>query len=384
MRFIHTADWHLGRLFHGLHLTDDQAHFLDQLVSLMRDTKPDALIVAGDIYDRAVPPPEAVRVLDEFLREVALDLDVPIVMIAGNHDSADRLAFGSELLRHRGVHLFGPPSDPCGRVSFGDDHGEVDVYCLPYADPPRVRECLRDDTLLTHDDAMRASVERIRAARPEGRRSILVGHAFVGGGEGSDSERPLAIGGAELVSVDSLEGFDYVALGHLHRAQQMGGGRVRYSGSPLKYSFSEADHRKCVHVVEMDAAGRCVVEDVPLTARRDVRRVSGRFEDLLSDPARFGPREDYLMIELEDEGTVIDAVGRLREHYPHLLHIAPKDRQQAVGSAVPRGDHRRTSDDEVFSRFFLDVTGVEITAPQRQRFVDAVDRMAAEEREVNA
>jgi DNA repair protein SbcD/Mre11 len=384
MRFIHTADWHLGRLFHGFHLTEDQAHFLEQLVRVMRDARPDALIVAGDIYDRAVPPPEAVRLLNEFLREAALDVGVPVIMIAGNHDSADRLAFGSSLFSQRGVHLFGPPSHPCGEVILHDGFGPVHVYCLPYADPPQMRECFGETSLSTHDEAMRASVERVRSRHPSGRRSILVGHAYVAGGEGCESERPLAIGGADQVNVDAFAGIDYVALGHLHRPQGLAGGRVRYSGSPLKYSFSEVDHRKCIHLVEMDGEGNCTVEDVPVSPRHDVRRVRGTLAGLLSNPERVGTPTDYLMIELEDDGPVLDAAGRLRERFPNVMHIVPKEREQSATRAAGRIDLRRSTDAELFSRFFIDVTGVELTPPQRQRFVTIADALNVEEREVEA
>jgi DNA repair protein SbcD/Mre11 len=385
MRFVHTADWHLGRLFHGQHLTDDQHHVLQQLLQVMRERRPELLIVAGDVYDRAVPPPEAVRLLSEFLREVSLDLRIPVVMVAGNHDSAERLSFGAELFRHQGVHVFGHPSDPCGSLTLSDGHGYVHVYGVPYSEPAQVRQALGDSALTTHQDAMRACVERIRATHPRGQRSVLVGHAFVVGGEGCDSERPLSVGGADQIEARLFEDFDYVALGHLHRPQKLGGGRVRYSGSLLKYSFSEADHRKCVHVVEMDGAGNCTVEDVPLTPRRDVRRVSGRFDELLARPERAGDPNDYLMIELEDEGAILDAAGRLRERFPNVLHIVPKTRQ--FGSAPaggPRLDHRRTEDGALFSRFVVDVTGSEITPPQQERFVRVLKLVRDEEREVEA
>lgn len=375
MRFIHTADWHLGRLLHGLHLTEDQSHVLDQLLALVRDTKPDALIVAGDIYDRAVPPPDAVGLLDHVLSEVVLGAGVPVVLIAGNHDSPERLGFASRILTDRGLHVFGAPAHPCGRVAFRDAHGPVHVYGLPYADPPAVRECLGEAGLATHQDAADALVRRVRAAHPAGERSVLVGHAFVAGGEGSESERQLSVGGADHVDAATFAGFDYVALGHLHRPQAMAGGRVRYSGSLLKYSFSEAAHTKGVHVVEMGADGVCRVEDVPLAPRRDLRRLRGCFDDLLGAPR--GNPDDYLLIELEDEGPVLDAVSRLRDVYPNLLHLDRLALTRGADAPRARPDHRTLGDQELFARFFLDVTEVEITRPQRDAFTGVLERIHA-------
>lgn len=382
VRFIHTADWHLGRLFHARHLTEDQAHVLEQLIGVIRDVRPDALIVAGDIYDRAVPPPDAVRLLGHFLREVALGLRVPVIMIAGNHDSPDRLGFGAELLRLQNVHIFGLPTDPCGRVTLDDGHGPVHVYCLPYAEPPLVRACLGEADLTSHEHAVRASVGRIRAAHHPGQRSILVGHAFVVGGEESrDSERPLSIGGADQVDAGCFEGFDYVALGHLHRPQRLADGRIRYSGSLLKYSFSEADHRKGVHLVEMNGAGRCHVEDIPLTPQRDVRRVRGRFEDLVSNPGAYGSAQDYLLVELEDEGLILDAMGRLRERFPNVMHIERLNLGTSGPTNGARPNHRGARTEDLFSRFFLDMTGVEITRPQKEAFTTVLEQMEREGRE---
>jgi exonuclease SbcD len=375
VRFIHTADWHLGRLLHGLHLTEDQSHVLDQLIALVREAKPHALIVAGDIYDRAVPPPEAVELLDHVLSEVVLGAGVPVILIAGNHDSPERLGFASRILTSRGLHVFGVPADPCGHVALRDEHGPVHVYALPYADPPRVRECLREEGLATHQDATTASVRRIRGVHPAGERSVLVGHAFVAGGEGSESEREISVGGADRVDATTFNGFEYVALGHLHRPQSMAEGRVRYSGSLLKYSFSEAGHTKGVHLVEMGADRACRLEDVPLTPRRDVRRIRGRFEELLGTPR--GNRDDYVLVELEDEGPVLDAVARLRAVYPNLLHLERLALARGADAPHARPDHRGVDDQELFARFFLDMTEVEITQPQRTAFTGVLERMHA-------
>src|SRR4051794_34974326 len=282
LRFLHTADWHLGRLFHGVHLTDDQRHVLGQFVDLARDTKPDVILIAGDIYDRAVPPPEAVELLDEVLSRLVIDLKVPVVLIAGNHDSPGRLHFGSRLLAGRRLYVTGTlPRSPqsCEPLVLCDDHGPVHFYAVPYAEPATVRSCLGCDELPDHDAAMRALLTQIRSTHPPAARAVLVAHAFVAGGTGCESERPLSVGGAGTVAPDAFAGFHYAALGPLHRPQSLNGGSLRYSGSLLKYSFDETAGGKSVELVEMAADGSCRCETFPLTARRDVRRIEGLLED---------------------------------------------------------------------------------------------------------
>src|SRR3954464_6712037 len=255
MRFLHTADWHLGRLFHGVHLTDDQRHVLNQVVEIARDSRPDVVLVAGDIYDRAVPPPEAVELLDEILSRLVIELKLPVVLIAGNHDSPGRLHFGSRLLAERRLYVTGHLPARCEALVLEDAHGPVSFYAIPYAEPSTVRQCLECPEVTDHNAAMAAILARVRENCPVSPRSVIVAHAFVAGGQECESERPLSVGGAGTVDVSCFAGFDYVALGHLHRPQKIHcpGGLVQYSGSLLKYSFDEADHSKSVTLVEMDA-----------------------------------------------------------------------------------------------------------------------------------
>jgi exonuclease SbcD len=256
------------------------------------------------------------------------------------------------------------------------------VYAVPYAEPSSVRAALDEDGVDSHQTAMDACVARIRAAHPASERSVLVGHTFVTGGAESKSERPLAVGGVASVNAASFEEFSYVALGHLHRPQALGGSRVRYSGSILKYSFDEASHCKGVHMVEMGADGAVVVEEIPLVPRHDVREVRGLLADLLRDPV--GPVDDYLAFVLDDAGPIVDATGQLRAVYPNVL-----DQRRAVSQAPQRaprsgGDYRTVREEEVFPRFFVDVTDVEISMPQLGAFTRTLERMRTEEREVVA
>ncbi len=384
MRFIHTADWHLGRLFHGVHLTNDQAHVLDQLVDLIRGEKAAAVLISGDIYDRAIPPPEAVKLLDDTLSRIVKGLNVPVILIAGNHDSPHRLGFGSRLLATEGLHIFGALSTEVAPVILHDGAGPVRIYSTPYAEPPTVREHLADDAIQDHDEAMRALVARVREVHPPGDRSILIAHAFVAGSEESESERPLSIGGASTVDAAHFQDFNYVALGHLHRPQTAGGDFIHYSGSLLKYSFSEANHTKSVNLVEMDAQGHCRVERISLTPRRDVRRIEGYLSDILKGPKSGEHREDYLLVTLQDTGAILDPMGTLRDVFPNVLHIERPPLMTDGQVQGSRADHRKMNEAELFSQFFSQVTGEDLTDEQSTALADVVDAMRRRQREATA
>lgn len=382
MRILHTADWHLGRIFHNIHLTDDQAHVLDQLVALAREARPDAVVIAGDVYDRAVPPPEAVRLLDEVLARLALDCKVPVMMIAGNHDSPERLGFGERVLARQGLHVAGTVAADAAPVALADGHGPVYFCLLPYAEPALVRERLGTDAA-SHEQALAAQAARAAARVPAGARKVAVAHAFVTGGVGSESERPLAVGGVPMVSGAVFAGFDYVALGHLHQAQRMGGEHVRYAGSPLKYSFAEADHRKAVALVELDGTGKVSVEEISLTPRRDVRCVEGYLADVLAAGEKDSGAGDYIAVTLRDSGAIFDALGKLRAVYPNVLHVGRAE-LAATTLTAGRGDHRRQSEAELFAAFFLQATGQPLSAAETAAAARLLDEFNRREREVGA
>lgn len=356
MRFLHTADWHLGRVYHGVSLLDDQAHVLRAFVRLAADTRPDAILIAGDVYDRSVPPADAVRLLDEVLTELVLGLGIPVVLIAGNHDGPDRLAFGSGLLTRAGLTVRGPLEASVAPLTLRDVHGEVAIYPLPYAEPALVRSALGEDDLADHHAALGARLQAIRTAHPAGTRSVVVAHAFVLGGSESESERPLSVGGSGAVGAELFAGFDYVALGHLHRPQSAGGEHIHYSGSLLKYSFAEAGHAKSVNLVELDAAGRCTVERIALAPRRDLRIVEGTLADIVAGAATDPGRDDYLLARLTDSGALLDAMGKLRTAYPNALAI---ERPLHAGDGPGRAaaDHRRIRIEDLFASFYAEIAG---------------------------
>lgn len=227
MRFLHTADWHLGRLLHGQRLLEDQAYALEQLVDLAGDFKPSVLLISGDVYDRAVPSPDAVELLDEILSNLVMKLDIRVLAIAGNHDSPQRLEFGSRVLARQGLHVVGSVSREAGSVTLLDDSGPVRFYGIPYAEPAVVRELLGDEEIRSHQSALEAMIQRIRSQHPVGERSVLLAHAFVSGCATAESERPMSVGGADSVDTGIFGEFDYVALGHLHRPQTAGLPRIR-------------------------------------------------------------------------------------------------------------------------------------------------------------
>lgn len=356
MRFLHTADWHLGRVYHGVSLLEDQAHVLREFVRIAAELRPDAILIAGDIYDRSVPPADAVRLLDDVLTELVSGLGITVVVIAGNHDGPDRLAFGSSLLTRAGLTVCGPVSAQVQPLMLRDADGEVAVYPLPYAEPALVRAALGDDTIHDHHAALAAQLDAIRASHPAGVRAVVVAHAFVLGGSESESERPLTVGGTGAVDASVFDGFDYVALGHLHRPQRAGSDRVQYSGSLLKYSFAEAGHLKSVNLVELDGAGNCSVEQIALKPRRDLRIVEGTLEDIVAAAADDPGRADYVLARLSDSGALLDAMGKLRSAYPNALAIErPALHGEGEGRAAE--DHRRVRIDTLFAGFYTEMTG---------------------------
>ncbi len=369
MRLLHTSDWHLGRSFFGASLLDDQAHVLDQLVTLAAESRIDAVLVAGDVYDRSVPPADAVALLDETLTRLVAAHGIPVVVIAGNHDSGDRLGFASRLLTERGLHVAG--TEPLV-VRLGDAHGAVDIVAVPFAEPAATAARCEDDSISDHDAALRADLARCLAGGAKASRRIAVAHAFVSGGMTSESERPLVLGNAALVAAEAFEGFAYAALGHLHRPQRVGRDEVRYSGSLLKYSFDEASHRKSVSIVEIGADGSAKIEEVRLGVRRDVRVLDGSLDEILAAAPGDGSRDDYVLARLTDRGAVIDAMGKMRSAYANCLHIQRNEFLAARGEGEGRVDLRRHTESEMFDAFFREITGTEPDDDERRAFSDAL------------
>ncbi|HBQ05893.1 MAG TPA: exonuclease sbcCD subunit D [Halomonas sp.] len=378
MRLLHTADWHLGRLFHNLSLLDDQRHVLQQLLEIIDREQVDAVLVAGDIYDRSVPPAAAVTLLDEILGELCEKRGLPVVMISGNHDGAERLGFGARHLRQAGLHILTDLAtcDQPVTLTIGDD--TVDVFGIPYADPEYVRSAFGVD-VRDFDSAHRYLLERIEAQRQPGRPTLLMSHCFVDGGTASDSERPLTLGGAESVAWEPMQSFDYVALGHLHGPQVRGGEHIRYSGSLLKYSFSEATQRKGVTLVEVGSEGVTQIAHHPLLPRRDVRVLEGELDQLLAQGATDPHADDYLLVHLTDRHAILDPMGKLRAVYPNVLHLEKPGMLEAKGRQQLDRERLAFSALDMFSDFFAQTSGEPMSDAQARAMGELITTLSREQ-----
>ncbi|MEV0036496.1 exonuclease SbcCD subunit D [Streptomyces sp. NPDC050804] len=321
MRILHTSDWHLGRSFHRVSLLDAQAAFLDHLVATVRDRDVDVVLVAGDVYDRAVPPLAAVELFDRALHRLA-EAGVPTVMISGNHDSARRLGVGAGLMEHAGIHLRTDPAGCDTPVLLSDAHGEVAFYGLPYLEPALVRAEFKA-AKAAHEAVLGAAMERVRAdlaRRAPGTRCVVLAHAFVVGGAPSDSERDITVGGVASVPVGIFDGADYAALGHLHGCQTLTE-RVRYAGSPLAYSFSETAHRKTMWLVELGPDGGIDAERVDCPVPRPLARIRGPLDALLGDPGLARHEDSWVEATLTDPVRPAEPMARLTERFPYTLSL---------------------------------------------------------------
>ncbi|MGI5350937.1 exonuclease SbcCD subunit D [Streptomyces sp. CA-250714] len=321
MRLLHTSDWHLGRSFHRVSLLDAQRAFLDHLVATVEERSVDAVLVSGDIYDRAVPSLAAVEMFDHALHRLA-ELSVPTVMISGNHDSARRLGVGSKLMGRAGIHLRTDPRE-CGTpVVLDDADGQVAFYGLPYLEPSLVRQSLGAEGA-GHTAVLRAAMDKVRAdlsGRPAGTRSVVLAHAFVTGAEVSDSERDITVGGVASVPASVFDGVDYVALGHLHNCQSITE-RVRYSGTPIAYSFSEAGHPKSMWLVDLGPGGELAAERLHCPVPRPLARLRGTLDELLTDPAHEQHADAWVEATLTDAARPHDPMARLAKRFPHTISL---------------------------------------------------------------
>ena len=367
MKFIHISDLHIGRRLHEHSLIEDQRHILKKITDLAADIRPDAVLIAGDVYDKSVPPTEAVGVLDDFLVSLS-EFRIPVLVIAGNHDSAERLSFGSRLMSHAGVYISDSYNGDVRPVTLNDSHGECRIYMLPFVRPSAVRRFFEDREISSYTDAIGAAVEKM--APDMGVRNILLCHQLVIGTERSESE-DISVGGLDGIDPSVLECFDYVALGHLHRAQCATRENIRYSGSPLKYSLSEWRDSKGVTLVTLGAKGECEVEHIPLTPLRELHRLRGSYEELMSRDFYEGTsyREDYVGITLTDEDDVPDAYARLRTVYHNLLCIDyDNTRTREGGGAIELDKVRPATPFELFSDFYAMRNGAPL-GDEREKYI---------------
>lgn len=379
MKFIHTSDWHIGRQLHHQSLLEDQAFVLDQIVALARDEAVDAVIVAGDIYDRSIPPANAVALLDAVLSRLVQDLGLQVILIAGNHDSHERLAFAARQMAAAGLHIVGPLTSAVSAIKLTSPTGPAYFYPLPYVEPATVRQIF-DCEVTNHEAALALLLNQIREHDSQGLPKVVVSHCFLDGGSESESERPLTMGGADRVAPSLFSDFDYVALGHLHGPQYKGAEHVRYSGSILKYSFSEQHQHKSVTLVELGANIPRTIRLLPLTALRDVRIIEGELASLLALGQTAVNRDDYLLVRLLDKHAILDAMGKLRAVYPNVLHLERTGLMAGQEAVTLSRDHIKKGELAMFSDFFTQVSGESLTPAQQSVLEDILTTLHQEER----
>lgn len=456
MRFLHTADWHLGRIFYGQYLTEDQAHVLEnQFFSILKDEKIDGILLAGDVFDRAVPPIEAIELWDSIITRLAMDYKVPLFVVSGNHDGAERLEVGRSMLSRSGIHIWGSPHHALQPFEFEGADGKVAICPMPFSEPRRIGDALglgsannslqtiqslenaidadtktkakskrskskkasvdiiedslfasvdmadtnladvetndvvtqdldrnNETTLNLHnyDQMYQAWSNHLRTQVPKGMRSIAISHAFVMGGEICESERTLSIGGSEQVSPQVFKDFHYTALGHLHGPQRMGADYIRYSGSPLKYSFDEHTQKKSFTIIDMDTKGKVDISTIPVEAKRDVVILEGYFEDLLNNKElQAKHKDDYVQARLLDTMPIMDGMAKLRQVYHRCMTIDLVGRVAAPVADMGDAVFKELNERELFNQFAETVWKEPLTEREQQYINSVWDRILKED-----
>ena len=411
MRFLHTADWHLGRIFYGQYLTDDQAYVLEnQFFTILKEEKIDGILLAGDVFDRAVPPIEAIELWDSIITRLAMDYKVPLFVVSGNHDGAERLEVGRSMLSESGIHIWGSPHHALQPFEFEGFDGRVAICPMPFSEPRRIGDALglsssesksvdtdmADDTLFSYvddkdqeavalnlhnyDQMYQAWSDYLYKQVPKGMRSIAISHAFVMGGEVGGSERTLSVGGSEQVNPKVFKDFHYTALGHLHGPQRMGADYIRYSGSPLKYSFDEHGQKKSFTIIDMDTKGSVDISTIPVEAKRDVVILEGYFEDLLNNKElQANHKDDYVQARLLDTMPIMDGMAKLRQVYPRCMTIELVGRVATPVAVMGDVVFKELNERQLFNQFAENVWKKPLTE-EEQSYIDSVwDRIIKED-----
>ncbi len=378
MKFIHLADLHLGKRVLEYSMTGEQSHILGEILRVIGEERPDAVLIAGDVYDKSIPSVEAVEMFDGFLGRLA-EMGTETFIISGNHDSPERVGFASGLIDPSGIHLAPAYRGRTEPFVLRDGFGPVKLYMLPFLKPAMVRPFFPDARIDSWTDALRTAVDALEIDPAE--RNVLVAHQFVTGGERSESEE-VSVGGADNVDASVFDAFDYVALGHLHRPQNVGSPRVRYAGSPLKYSFSEVDHDKSLTVAELGEKDSLTVRTVPLKPVRDMRRIRGTYRELTDRSRYLGTAtDDLLQITLTDEEDIPDAAGKLAAIYPNLLKLDYDNARTRSGAgAVSAENPERKTPAALFAEFYEKQNGLPLTE-EMMAYVEALfEKIGEEER----
>ena len=377
---MHLADLHLGKRVNGFSMMEDQEYLLNRILEIMEEEQPDGLLIAGDVYDKTIPPAEAVRLMDDFLTAVAAK-HVPVFLISGNHDSAERVAFGHQLMQGSGIWISPVYDGTIRHHTLEDRWGEVNIYLIPFLRPSVVRSFFPDVEIEDYTDALRTIIEDLQV--DTSRRNVVLAHQFVTAAgalpETCDSEQ-LAVGGLDRVDGSVFSPFDYTALGHLHGPQRVGSETIRYAGSPLKYSFSELHQKKSVTVAELRAKGETEIRQIPLQPRREMIELRGTFEEILEEARKKGELQtDYYHMILTDETDVVDALSRLREYYPNIMLLDYDNRRTRSQKEVEQLDRvEERTPGELFAALYEQQNGQEMDS-DRKEYLDGLIREIWEE-----
>ncbi len=377
---MHLADLHLGKRVNGFSMMEDQEYILNRILEIMEEEQPDGLLIAGDVYDKTIPPAEAVRRMDDFLTAVAAK-HVPVFLISGNHDSAERVAFGHQLMQGSGIWISPVYDGTIRHHTLEDRWGEVNIYLIPFLRPSVVRSFFPDVEIEDYTDALRTIIEDLQV--DTSRRNVVLAHQFVTAAgalpETCDSEQ-LSVGGLDRVDGSVFSPFDYTALGHLHGPQRVGSETIRYAGSPLKYSFSELHQKKSVTVAELRAKGETEIRQIPLQPRREMIELRGTFEEILEEARKKGePQTDYYHMILTDETDVVDALSRLREYYPNIMLLDYDNRRTRSQKEVEQLDRvEERTPGELFAALYEQQNGQEMDS-DRKEYLDGLIREIWEE-----
>lgn len=381
MRFLHLADLHIGKRVNGFSMIEDQKFVFEQVYNVIENEKIDGIIMAGDIYDKPVPSAEAVKLFDEMLTRL-VSINLPIFVISGNHDSAERIGFGSDILSAAKVYMSRVYNGNLQKIELEDDYGKINVYLLPFIKPATVKNIYKEAEIKDYDDALEyvLSQEKI----DETKRNVIVSHQFVTGAMRSESEEG-SVGGLDNVSVENYEAFDYVALGHIHRAQQMGRESARYAGTLIKYSFSEEKHNKSMTIVDLKEKGNIEIKEIPVKPLHDLKTIKGKFSKITSEEFyKELKKEDYYRAVLTDEDDILNAIGKLKSIYPNLMSMEydnTRTRSYSVVDNVETGETKSPLD--YFEEFFEKQNGRKMSEKQRNYLLEILGEAREESHETN-
>lgn len=381
MRFLHLADLHIGKRVNGFSMIEDQKFVFEQVYNVIENEKIDGIIMAGDIYDKPVPSAEAVKLFDEMLTRL-VSINLPIFVISGNHDSAERIGFGSDILSAAKVYMSRVYNGNLQKIELEDDYGKINVYLLPFIKPATVKNIYKEAEIKDYDDALEYVLSQEKIDKTK--RNVIVSHQFVTGALRSESEE-VSVGGLDNVSVENYEAFDYVALGHIHRAQQMGRESARYAGTLLKYSFSEEKHNKSMTIVDLKEKGNIEIKEIPVKPLHDLKTIKGKFSKITSEEFyKELKKEDYYRAVLTDEDDILNAIGKLKSIYPNLMSMEydnTRTRSYSVVDNVETGETKSPLD--YFEKFFEKQNGRKMSEKQRNYLLEILGEAREESHETN-